>query len=81
MKTLTTKIPPGLAAQLEGAARERGASKSTLVREALAAYLGTDPVGGGHPGSFLTEAGDLAGSVAGPRDLSTGAKHLRGYGR
>ena len=79
MKILTTKISPGLAAQLEAAARERGASKSTLVREALAAYLGTDPVG--HSGSFLTEAGDLAGSVAGPRDLSTSAKHLRGYGR
>ena len=81
MKILTTKIPPGLAAQLEKAARERGASKSTLVREALAAYLGTDPLGGGHSGSFLTEAEDLAGSVAGPRDLSTSAKHLRGYGR
>ncbi len=34
MKILTTKIPPGLAAQLEQAARERGASKSALVEEA-----------------------------------------------
>ena len=55
MRILATKIPLSLAAQLEAAARERGASKSTLVRETLATSLGTEPVG--HSGSLLIEAG------------------------
>ena len=30
--------------------------------------------------SFMDEASDLCGSLEGPKDLSTGADHMEGYG-
>jgi hypothetical protein len=32
-------------------------------------------------GSVLDLAGDVVGSVAGPRDLGSNPKHLRGFGK
>jgi metal-responsive CopG/Arc/MetJ family transcriptional regulator len=37
--TVTCKISDDLDAQLEGAARQRGVTKSEMIREALLAYL------------------------------------------
>ncbi len=79
MKILTVKLAEPLHAKLTYAARERGESRSALVREALEAFIEGD----GHPshGSCLELAKDLVGGVKGPVDLSFDKKHLRGYGK
>jgi hypothetical protein len=79
MRTITLKLPDGLAARVSATVRRRGVSTSALVREALEERLG-----GGkrdRAGSCLDLAGDLAGVLEGPADLSSNARHLKGYGR
>jgi hypothetical protein len=78
-KTISVKIPRPLAARLSAAVRRRQTSRSAVVREALERHLEQAPPGS--TGSFLDLAADLVGSVAGPADLSTNKKRLRGYGR
>ncbi len=77
MKILTAKLPPDLETKLEAEAKRRGLKKSAVVREALAMYM-TDTK---KEYSCLDLAGDLAGCVSGPADLSTHKKHLEGFGR
>ena len=80
MKTLTVRLPEPIAAAIEAESRERGVSKSDVVRERLecspAFRTRTDS---------LDDIADLIGSVDGlPRDLSARKKaYLRstGYGR
>jgi hypothetical protein len=79
VKTLSLRLPESLFSRLASAARERGESRSALVREAiesLVAGRGSTP-----EGSSLDLARDLAGCVHGPKDLSTSSKHMRGYGQ
>ena len=79
MKTLSLKLPDALEARLRASAERRNTSKSALVREALESYLaGAD---GSQAGSCLDLAGDLAGCLEGPGDLSHNPKHMEGYGR
>ena len=75
MRPISIKLPKSLEALLEELARARGISRSAVVREALQAYAAS-PISG----SVTELAGELAGSLDGPRDLSTSAKHLRGFG-
>ena len=81
MRTVTIKLPDGLAARLEGLVRRRSTTRSAVVREAVESLLsreGSDA----DAGSCLDLARDLAGSLAGgPKDLSSNKKHLRGFGR
>jgi predicted transcriptional regulator len=77
MKTLSLKVPDALDTRLTAVARRRATSKSAVVRDALERLATGDEA---HP-SALDLARDLAGCVAGPRDLSSNPKHLRGYGR
>ena len=79
MKTLSLKLPQALDAKLAVAARRRGESKSATARQAIEAFI----EGGGRStqASCLDLAGDLAGCVEGPRDLSFSRKHMRGYGK
>jgi hypothetical protein len=79
MTTLSLKLPVGLNARLEAAARKKGRTKSEVVREAIEAFLATGVPS--RAGSCLDLARDLAGSVKGPGDLSYSKKHLRGYGK
>lgn len=79
MKSLSLRIKEGIYVRLEKLARKRGASKSEIVRQALESYLSDRkklP-----PGSFLAQARDLAGCVAGAPDLSVRAAHMEGYGK
>jgi hypothetical protein len=78
MKTLCLKLPEAVAARLAIAARKRNQSKSPVVRAILDECL---TEGEAAAGSCLEVAADLAGCVAGPRDLSTHKRHLRGYGQ
>jgi hypothetical protein len=79
MRTITLKLPDGLAARVSATVRRRGVSTSALVREALEERLGAGK--GVRAGSCLDLAGDLAGVLGGPADLSANARHLKGYGR
>lgn len=78
MKTITVRLPEGLAAQLEAEARARNVSKSDVVRERL--NRTTELSGSG----ALDGLGDIIGSIDHlPADLSSRTKYyLRaGYGR
>jgi hypothetical protein len=70
MKTLTVRLPEGLAAQIEAESRERKLSKSDVVRERLSA------TGARHRRrASLDSISGLIGSVDGlPADLSTRKK-------
>lgn len=75
MKTVTVKLPDVLAAWLSRRARELGRPQSDLVREALQrASEGTSGA------SCHDVFGDVCGVIEGPKDLSTNAKHLAGFG-
>jgi hypothetical protein len=54
-------------------------STSALVREALEVQLGGETRE--RAGSCLDLAADLAGVLTGSADLSSKARHLKGYGR
>ena len=75
MRAISLKLPAKLDQRLTDLAERRGVTGSAIIREALELF--TDRNGG----SATALAGDLVGSVEGPRDLSTNSRHLRGYGR
>ena len=79
MRTLTVKVPERLDLRLAALGKRRGTTKSEVVREALETFC--EAPGGKAAGSCLDLAGDIAGSLEGPRDLSRNEKHLRGYGQ
>ena len=81
MKTLTVRLPEALVGEIEAESRERGLSKSDVVRERL---IRAKAEGGQRPASYERIA-DLIGSVDGlPSDLGTRKKYYlkaMGYGR
>jgi predicted DNA-binding protein len=78
MKALSVKLPDPLETRLAAAAKKRRVSKSSLVRDALEAFLEADGI---QAGSALDVVRDLAGSIHGPGDLSYNKAHLRDFGR
>jgi len=78
MKTLSLKLPDFLDDQLEALASRQRTSKSAVVREAISGYLKKSSAPA--RASFSALAGDLAGSIEGPEDLSVNPDHLAGYG-
>lgn len=80
MKAISLKIPDHLDARLAETARQRGASKSAIVREAVEAMLAASATPG--KASCFELAADLIGGVrGGPDDLSHNPRHLEGYGQ
>ncbi len=79
MKMLSLKLPDALDAKLAAFAQRRGISKSAMVRDALEAFLKGN--GRVRAGSALELAKDLAGCLAGPGDLSSNRKYMKGFGR
>ena len=79
MRIVSLKLPDPLHERLVSAAARRGTSKSSLVREAILAYLDGETARNG--GSVLDLVENLAGCVEGPKDLSTGKRHMSGFGR
>jgi hypothetical protein len=80
MKTLTVRLPDALVGQIEAESRERGVSKSDIVRERLNRIA---PAEQKLPPTYEAIA-HLIGSVKGlPPDLSARKKHYlkAGYGR
>jgi Arc/MetJ-type ribon-helix-helix transcriptional regulator len=75
MRTVSFKLPEELDDALNELARSRGASRSSLVREAL------ESLAKGKRRSVTALAGRLVGSLEGPTDLGTNRKHMSGYGK
>ena len=75
----TLNLPRPTANRLRTLAKRSGKPQSQLIREGLDMRLGVE--GQAAAGSVLDLAGDVTGSVAGPRDLATNPKHLRGFGK
>ena len=76
METLSFKLPPELRARLAQEAKRRQVRQSTIIRESLEKTLARARA----PKREVTcadLAGDLVGSVAGPRDLSVNATYLK----
>jgi hypothetical protein len=78
MDTLTLKIPEILKSKLNRYAKQKGLSRSEIVRKALSDFFSE---GGVRLGAFLDFSEDLAGSIEGPSDLSSNKKYLDGYGK
>lgn len=79
MKGMTIKIPEEVDKQLTCESQRRGVSRSSLVREALAAYLVKDP--SSVERSARDAFGDVVGIFEGPEDLATNPEHMEGFGR
>ncbi|MGQ0544083.1 MAG: ribbon-helix-helix protein, CopG family [Betaproteobacteria bacterium] len=75
MDALSFKLPPVLRRRLAEEARRRRVSQSTVIRESLEAALMEGPRVRGEL-SCADLAGDLIGSMRGPRDASTGKRYL-----
>ena len=71
---VSIKLPEELDHALSEIARRRNASRSAILREALESFAR------GSKRSVTAAAGELVGSLRGPRDLSSNPKHLSGYG-
>jgi metal-responsive CopG/Arc/MetJ family transcriptional regulator len=79
MKTISLKLTEDLLRKLERTARERGQSKSDVIRSALEQYL-NGARAAQRSVSALELAGDLVGCGEGPGDLSTNPKYMEGFG-
>lgn len=75
MRTVSFKLPAELDRALSELARRRRSSRSAVVRDALQ-VLTSD-----RRRSVTALAGDLVGSLEGPRDLSTNPKHMDDFGK
>ena len=78
MGTVSLKFSADLERRLIAAARDRGESKSEIIREALRNYLASESVA--EPGSCLDLSRDLVGCMEGPPDLSYNKKYMKGFG-
>lgn len=75
MRTVSFKLSKKLDDALSDLDRRRKSTRSLLVREALEALAA------GKRRSVTAVADELVGSLEGPADLSTNAKHMTGYGK
>ncbi len=75
MRTVSFKLPEELDDLLGELARRGRTTKSELVRKGLEALAR------GKRRSVTAAAGKLVGSLQGPKDLSTNAKYMRGFGK
>ena len=79
MDTLTLKIPDIIKEKLRTYSKNKGLSRSEIVREALLEYFEKDDFD--KKGTFYDLAQDLAGSVQESPDLSTNKEYLSKYGQ
>ncbi len=80
MTVVTFKVPEALARKLRLAARNQQTSKSALVRRAVETYIDADLPSSARPSAYDLVS-EFAGTVQGPRDLSTHRRHMTGYGK
>ncbi len=76
MTTISLKLPDTVDARLEAEAKRRRTTKSALIRNAVEQAFAKKK-------DFIScadLAGDLVGSLRGPRDASTNKKYLEDFG-
>ena len=76
MTTISLKLPSSLEARLTAEAKRRRTTKSALVRDAVEQAFAKKK-------TFVScadLAGDLVGSLRGPRDASTNKEYLKDMG-
>jgi Ribbon-helix-helix protein, copG family len=78
MKAISIKLPDPLFQDLAQRAKSSASSQSAIIRSALAAYLHSDAQPS--TASCADRASRWIGMMKGPADLSTNAKHLKGFG-
>lgn len=75
LKTLSIKVPASMSARVVKLARSRKSTVSAVVRDAIEQYAQAEV-------SFGDAAREFVGCLdAGPGDLATNPKHLKGFGR
>jgi Arc/MetJ-type ribon-helix-helix transcriptional regulator len=79
MKAISIKLPDPLFHDLAQRAKSSASSQSEIIRTALAAYLCSDAQPS--TASCAERASRWIGMMQGPADLSTNAKHLKGFGQ
>ena len=79
MKTLTLRLDEALYAKVLSKSKRQKTTRSEVVREAL--NLCFEKCDGPSKESAFELAHDLAGTVAGPTDLSVNKVHLQDFGR
>lgn len=80
MIAIQVKVPERLDTRLRAVAKQRRTTKVALIRECIEREVGS-PTAEPNGKSCFDLAKDLAGSVRGPRDLSTNQKYFSGFGR
>ncbi|MFI5184879.1 MAG: ribbon-helix-helix protein, CopG family [Vicinamibacteria bacterium] len=78
MKVISLRVSDQLDARLRAIARRSRVGRSAVIRRVLE-HVTDRP--GADPSSFLEQAQDLVGRLAGPSDLSSNKARLRRYGR
>jgi Arc/MetJ-type ribon-helix-helix transcriptional regulator len=78
MKAISIKLPDPLFHDLAQRAKSSESSQSEVIRIALAAYLQSDIQPS--TASCADRANRWISIMQGPSDLSTNAKHLKGFG-
>ena len=75
-RDIAAALLAALSARVVKLARSRNSTVSAVVRDAIERYAPEEGL------SFADAARDLIGSLnAGPGDLSTNPKHMKGFGR
>ena len=77
-ESISLRLDKEQAYDLEQLVNQTGVSKSSLVREAVAAYLAAHSAR--RTGSCREILGDLVGCFSGPADLSIHRDYMDGYG-
>lgn len=75
MRTVSFKLSEQLNDTLTDLAKERNASRSALVREAIEALAK------GKRRSVTALVDEVVQGVSGPTDLASNSKHMAGYGK
>ncbi len=78
MTSISLRMPRQLAREVTEAARQRGVSRSALIREILGMFLREERAK--RHESALALAADLAGAFPGPEDLSVNPDDMLGFG-
>jgi len=80
MITVTLKMPQSLVNKLGVIAEKHQTSRSELIRAAVLKYIDADQSKAAEPSAYDCVR-EFSGTVEGPCDLSSHARHMEGYGK
>jgi len=80
MITVTLKMPQALVNRLSVVAEKHQTSRSELIRTAVLKYIDADQSKAAELSAYDCVR-EFSGTVEGPCDLSSHARHMEGYGK